>query len=349
MRSPDIVIAGAGIIGLACALECRRRGLRVTVLDKARAGQEASRAAAGMLAAHDPANPAALRPLSERSLSLYPGFLQRVAERAGVAVPIETEWTLERVEGAVADAAPPHVSTANFRRIAEQSLNPRKLTAAVCTAARNSGIDLREGTPVQSYQSSNDAVAVQTEHETIPCERFLDCTGAWSTAPVRPAKGQMLRLHAPGALAAGGLGNVVVRSPEVYLVPRLDGSVVVGATVEDAGFDKTLHDADLQHLRMQAAGLVPALLHAPALESWAGLRPATPDQLPLIGLTGPGTFLAAGHFRNGVLLAPATAHVVAQLLLGEAPGVSLDAFEPGRFATGIKADAKRQGAVFAQV
>ena len=159
----------------------------------------------------------------------------------------------------------------------------------------------------------------------------------------------MLRLHAPGALAAGELGNVVVRTREVYLVPRLDGSVVIGATMEDAGFDKTLHPSDLQHLQARAATLVPSLSQATQLESWAGLRPATPDQLPLIGSTGPGTSIAAGHFRNGVLLAPVTAHVVAQLLLGESPDVSLDLFAPNRFSSGSTAATKQAGALFAQV
>ncbi len=335
MASPDIVIAGAGLIGMACALECRRRGLRVTVLEQGRAGQEASWAAAGMLAAHDPANPAALQPLSDLSLSLYPAFLSRIAEGSGIAVPIETEWTLEQAGEATADAVPEGFHAGGFQRIQEQSLNPRVLFAAVHAAVRNSGIDLREENRVQSYQSEIGGVEVLTGRESLHCGQFLDCTGAWSRAPVHPAKGQMLRLHAPGALAVEALGNMVIRTPKIYLVPRLDGSVVVGATVEDVGFDKTLHDADLDTLQQWAANLVPALRTAGRLESWAGLRPATPDEMPLLGSTGRNTFVAAGHFRNGVLLAPATAHLMAKLLCGEATGLDLDVFSPVRFVPAV--------------
>ncbi|MGI4853278.1 MAG: FAD-dependent oxidoreductase [Janthinobacterium lividum] len=344
MPSPDIVIAGAGLVGLACALECQRRGLRVTVLEKGRAGQEASWAAAGMLAAHDPANPAALAPLSELSLALYPGFLEYLRDTSGATVPIETEWTLE----AGGDVSSALFGLSGFRRIAEQSLNPRILMAAVYAAVRQTDILLLDSTPVQSIYATTTGVEVRTPDAAVHCRRFLDCTGAWSTAHVRPAKGQMLRLHAPGALAAGSLGNVVVRTHEIYLVPRLDGSVVIGATVEDAGFDKTLHAADLQQLCEQAAKLIPAMLHAPLLESWAGLRPATADQLPLIGSTGPGTYIAAGHFRNGILLAPATARVAAQMLLDEQPDASMAVFDPDRFTSDKQAAAQATGAVFAQ-
>lgn len=345
MQSPDIVIAGAGLIGLSCALECQRRGLRVTVLEKGLTGQEASWAAAGMLAAHDPANPAALAPLSELSLALYPSFLGSLHEIGGETVPFETQWTLEQVAG---DTSTAPFGLSGFHRIAEQSLNPRTLMAAVHAAVKQSNILLLEATPVLSISTANSGVDVLTKQDTIHCNRFLDCTGAWSTAPVRPAKGQMLRLYAPGALAAGELGNVVVRTGEIYLVPRLDGSVVIGATVEDSGFDKTLHEADLQDLRQKAAELMPTMQHAPLLESWAGLRPATADQLPLIGSTGPGTYISAGHFRNGVLLAPATARLVLQMLLDEEPAVSLAAFDPNRFASDKQPTAQVTGSVFAQ-
>ena len=325
-----MVIAGAGLIGLACALECQRLGMRVTVLEKGSAVQEASWAAAGMLAAHDPANPAALTPLAELSLALYPEFLQRIALLSGQLVPMETEWTLEHAAGERTDTAPKGFHADGFRRIAEQSLDPRKLSAALLAAVRRADITLLEGTPLLSHQASSNGVEIATAAGTLHGRWFVDCTGAWS-APVRPAKGQMLRVHAPGVLAAGPLGNVVVRTEEIYLVPRLDGSVVLGATVEDAGYDKTLHEADLQLLRSRAARLIPALAAAPELERWAGLRPGTADHLPVLGFTGERTLIAAGHFRNGVLLAPATASVVGKMLCGEALPVDLDIFAPTRF------------------
>jgi glycine oxidase len=132
--------------------------------------------------------------------------------------------------------------------------------------------------------------------------------------------------------------RVVVRTPNIYIVPRTSGPssgrAIIGATVEDAGFDKTLHPADIAHLRSLAAALLPPLADAPQLEAWAGLRPATPDGLPLLGAlpTLPNHFIASGHYRDGILLAPATAHVMAQLLSGEAPAVDLAPFSPARTA-----------------
>ncbi len=337
MPLPDVVIAGAGLVGLACALECERRGLHVTVLERGHAAREASWAAAGMLAAHDPGNPAALGPLSELSLMLYPAFLDAVRRQSGMDVPIETEWVLERDPSRI----DPRVESWNkvsgfagtgfhFRR--EQSLDPRKLASAALGAAQTSTITLRENTSVESVRSSSRSALVHTPRESVACGAYLDCTGAWSVGRTRPAKGQMMRVHAPGVLAVAGKGSVVVRTDDVYMVPRLDGSVVIGATVEDAGFDTAVHDDDVNALRQRASSLVPPLADAAILETWAGLRPDTPDHLPFLGATGERTFVAAGHFRNGVLLAPATARVMTQVLLGEVPDADLSAFDPHRFA-----------------
>ncbi|MGI4756089.1 MAG: NAD(P)/FAD-dependent oxidoreductase [Janthinobacterium lividum] len=331
MQSPDVVIAGAGLIGLACALECERRGMRVVVLEKGLAGQQASWAAAGMLAAHDPSNPPELTSLSEASLSLYSDFLGRLAQDGGLTVPIQTQWTLEQESGAIADAAPAGFHGNGFRRMKEQSLNPRHLVAAVSAAVRRSSIVLHEGCPMHSYNATDSSVEISTPNGSMHAGQFLDCTGAWSRVPVRPVKGQMLRVNAPGALSTGAFGNVVIRTGHFYLVPRLDGTVVIGATVEDAGFDKTIRYSDLDALRAEAAALIPALQTAPEVESWAGLRPGTPDSLPLLGQTGPACFVAAGHFRNGILLAPGTALLMGELLAGQQPRIDLGTFSPDRF------------------
>lgn len=332
---PDVVIAGAGLIGMACALECSRRGLRATLLESGRAGQEASWAAAGMLAAQDPANPAALRELSFLSLSLYPAFLEALTETTGIAVPFQTEWTLEETNGAHADVVPPNILPDNLLRIQEQSIDPRHLTATAVEAVKARGITLNEQESVQSVAEERGSVEVRTTRGTVHGGAFVDCTGAWSAGHVHPAKGQMLRLQAPGALLAGALGNMVVRTCNLYLVPRLDGSLIVGATIEHVGFDKTVNAHDIESLQTLAAALLPTLNTAPVLERWAGLRPATADGLPLIGTRIRGEesshmFVASGHFRNGILLAPATAHVVAQLLLGEPPSVDLRPFAAHR-------------------
>jgi glycine oxidase len=124
---------------------------------------------------------------------------------------------------------------------------------------------------------------------------------------------------------------VVVRTQDVYLVPRLDGSVIIGATVENAEFDRKVYEPDLQRLRAKAAELLPVLAGAPEIASWAGLRPDTPDHLPFLGQADTRAFVAAGHFRNGILLAPATAHVMMQLVLGIRTSVDLAPFRLDRF------------------
>jgi glycine oxidase len=144
----------------------------------------------------------------------------------------------------------------------------------------------------------------------------------------------MLAVTLPSSLPL----NLVLRTPEIYIVPRTTGPnagrAIIGATVEDAGFDKTVHPADIERLHTLATHLLPDLAHAPQLEAWAGLRPATPDGLPLLGPVPdhPNQFIATGHYRNGILLAPATAHLMAQLLSGEQPSIDLNPYSPNRTA-----------------
>lgn len=332
MGSPDVVVAGAGLIGLSCALELRAAGLQVTVVERGRAGRQASWAAAGMLAAHDTENPASLRPFAERSIALYPHFLNIIEDLGGLHVPFETEWTLEQADGWRHHRTTlPSLAGEGFRRIAEHSVDPRHLLDALLLATSAAGITLREDTPVRGAYQATGGITLRAGNDLLQTGCFLDCTGAWSTPPVHPAKGQMLKVHAPGAMHTGGLGNIVVRTPDVYLVPRLDGTVVIGATVEDAGFDRTVFEEDIQHLRREAAHLLPSLRDADEVERWSGLRPDTPDHLPILGRTGESSFVATGHFRNGVLLAPATAQVMAEVILQEETSVSISPFHPDRF------------------
>lgn len=124
----------------------------------------------------------------------------------------------------------------------------------------------------------------------------------------------------------------VIRAPEVYLVPRSDGRIVIGSTLEEAGFDKRIDADTIQRLHQAAIRLVPALKEARILEAWAGLRPGTPDDLPILGATSmPGYFVATGHFRDGILLTPVTAHVMAQVITGAKPDYQISAFSPQRF------------------
>ena len=357
MQQTDVVIAGAGVIGMSLALELRRRGRRVTLIERAQPGSGASQAAAGMLAAHDRANPPDLRPLADLSLELYPSFLDRLAQLAPqLRVPFQTCWTLEASSGGSDTPLPAGLCAGSnaFRFIRERSLDPRQLSAALIAACSKAGVRLLHATPLRGVvPESRNSLRIDTGDSAIHCAQFVDCTGAWSACSVRPVKGQMLRVQLGAATPClPEYGNVVVRTASIYIVPRLDGSAVIGATLEEKGFCIKTKDATIHDLRERAAMLLPAVAAAPELERWAGGRTACPDGLPLLGdrpgsLAGtrrgpfpnapsgntPNTcFIASGHFRNGILLAPATAHVMAQLLCGEKPGIALDRFSPGRFA-----------------
>ncbi len=356
MRSPaifpDICIAGGGIIGLSLALELHHRGARVTVLDQGALLSQASTAAAGMLAANDPDNPPQLSPLSRLSISLYANYLARIQDLSGLHIPFQTSSTLQALG---------HESSASFNTLTaaelshllpqlvpgdnrfilldEHSLDPRELARGLFAAVRATNIDLRPHTSVRMVRSLNQPIEVHTPTSILHPSFFVDCTGAWATTSsllphlrVTPRKGQMLAISLPPSFPS----HFVVRTPEIYIVPRAAGPMptraIIGATVEDAGFDTTVHPSDIAGLRSRAAALLPSLAHAPELETWAGLRPATPDGLPILGpLPGQTNhLLATGHYRNGILLAPATAHVIAQLIYNETPSIALSAYAPAR-------------------
>ncbi len=339
MASSDIVIAGAGIIGLSLALELESRGAQVTVIDAGLALQQTSTAAAGMLAVDDPQNPPALKPLAALSAALYPAFLDRVATLSGIRVPFQTFATLEAGSRADPllriDELVPRLDAGNytFHLLQEHSVDPRQLAPALLAAVRNTRITLLERTALQRIAATPASVRIETNNESLEASYLVDCMGSWSPAPVRPRKGQMLAVRLPASLDLA----TVIRTPEVYIVPRTDGPnaglAIIGATIEDAGFDLTVHALDILTLNAHATKLLPVLAEAEFVESWSGLRPATIDEVPILGPAPrqPRYLLATGHYRNGILLAPATAHVMAQLLTGEAPSVDLSPFDASRF------------------
>jgi len=166
----------------------------------------------------------------------------------------------------------------------------------------------------------------------------VNCAGAWAGQigphrfPTRPVKGQMLCVAMPQRELVRHVVRTMGLTPDVYLIPRSDGRMLIGATVEEAGFDKQTVPETILKLRQAALDLVPKLADARILESWAGLRPGTPDGLPILGATPtPGYFVATGHFRDGILLAPVTARVMAEVISGRAPGYDLGAFSALRF------------------
>ena len=215
----------------------------------------------------------------------------------------------------------------------ERSVDPRSLTAAALQAARHREVDISSGSAVQEILLSNGrATGVSTARTTYHAAAVVNCAGAWAGQfpphqfPTRPVKGQML------AVVAGPELRHVIRSAEVYLVPRSDGRIVIGSTVEEAGYDKRTEPDTIHRLHQAAIRLVPALAQARVHEAWAGLRPGTPDGLPILGATPtPGYFVAAGHFRDGILLAPVTAHLMARVVSGCAPEYDISAFSFQRF------------------
>lgn len=224
----------------------------------------------------------------------------------------------------------------NVFRIKERSVDPRALTSAALKTAKNRGVDFSSGDPVTAVNLSDSQVTgVSTTKTTFAAARVVNCAGAWSGQlgpgmfPTRPVKGQMLCL----AMPKRELIRHVLRSPKAYLIPRSDGRLLVGATVEEAGFDKRTDPATIQRLHRAALELVPKLRNAKILEDWAGLRPGTPDALPMLGATStPGYYVATGHFRDGILLAPITAEVMAAVLEGKKAGYDLSPFSAGRFS-----------------
>ena len=342
MKTWDVIISGAGIIGVSLALELRRRGGQVLVLDAGEPGKEASSAAAGMLAGSDPETPEALRDLAHESAVIYPAFVEKLQASSGM----EVDFRL----GAIAllhpgKQSPDHqlLSSGELRKLepaldargysayliaVENSVDPDLLMQAALIAARESGIEIRGETPVQRMVASGALVEVIAARDRFLARAAVNCQGAWSGTPVRPRKGQMLYLQPQNPAVL----KHVMRAPEVYLVPRSSGKVLVGATVEDVGYDKTVVPQTIQELHRLAAQFVPELASALVIARWAGLRPGTPDDLPILGRTETsGVFIASGHFRNGILLAPITAIIMADLIAGKTPAMDISAFSGARF------------------
>lgn len=359
----DVAIVGAGIIGLTAGLALRDAGKRVLVLDQQQAMHEASWAAAGMLAANDPHNPAEMHALAVYSERLYPAFLARVKELTGREIPIRSRQTLEGLPKG--ESAPGRRVTAEemeklapglqvglkagelvFSLMEESSLDPCDLTEILPGAIQAAGIELREHTQVLRVERDGDVHRLtaahraeeKTEEAQFTARHVVFATGAWRApvehAPaVEPRKGQlvMLNLRGPEQTAC------TLRVPGLYIVPRGDGNYVVGATLEDTGFDQSTSEPMIADLVRRAVALWPPLARASRGPAWAGLRPMSVDGLPVIGpLTAgekePTLWVATGHFRNGILLAPGTAHVVRNLILGRAPEVSVEGFSLSRFA-----------------
>ena len=350
MKTWDAIIIGAGIIGLSLAIELRKAGLSVLVIEKGEPGREASWAAGGMLADFGLEIPAPLQPLATSSARIYPEFVHELEDETGLKIDLRAHGTLlflDSSEGRAREES--HSLPASLATLEpalqspaqpplflkERSVDPRHLTMAAIGAARRRGVDFSSGDQVLAVEIENGkATGVRTNKTQFVAAIVVNCAGAWAgqigphAFPIRPVKGQMLCVLMPDK----EMVSHVVRTPEVYLIPRSDGRMLIGATMEESGFDKQTVPETLQKLRKAALDLVPRLVDARILEAWAGLRPGTPDKLPILGETTTLGYLAAtGHFRDGILLAPITARTMAQVITGQEPKFDLRPFRADRF------------------
>lgn len=358
----DVLIIGGGVIGLTTAYALARDGARVTLLDRQDFGRESSWAGAGIISPGHPERAATpydrLRAISSVA---YPTLTAELRERTGIdsgyrctgglefddpdATIDPAEWTREGItwERVAADqvrsvepAVGHHAAPAYYLPGMAQVRNPR-LVKALAASLRVTGATLLPGCPVYAWETSGARIAAAVTHAGRQnAGQFVLCTGAWSDEllrafsmriEVRPVRGQIALLNT----RAPGPSKVLIRGKR-YVVPRGDGRVLVGSTEEDAGFDKRTTAVAIAGLLEFGTGLVPSLGAAAVEQCWAGLRPGSPDGLPFIGRV-PGVenlWVAAGHFRSGIQLAPGTARVLAEAVQGRATAVPLEPFRLDR-------------------
>jgi len=374
---PRVVVIGAGVIGLGIAWRLAGRAT-VTVFDRGKAGSGATHAAAGMLAACCEAEPGeeALVALGRESQARWPAFAEEIKRASGIDVELRDEGTLllaltaddqatiahhlefqrrlnlplEWLSAAATRAREPHLAG----KIAGALFSPqdhqvdnRKLVRALRIAAESVGATICEDRPVKEViVQGGRAKGIALEDGTIAAADIVVlAAGAWSRGiggvppdrrpPIRPVKGQMLALRMD---ASAPLLSHVLWAPGVYLVPRRDGRLIVGGTVEEKGFDDTITAGGMLTLLEAAWRAIPAIEELPIDEVWVGHRPGSRDDAPILGL-GPldGLFYATGHHRNGILLAPITADAMARLILDNIidPAIrpfGLERFLPARAA-----------------
>ena len=358
-----VLVVGGGIIGCAAALELAGAGCRVTVFERATPGAEASSAAAGLLAPIDESTETNFARLALASWRLYPDVVRDLQERTGIDVEYVTRGTIyptgaaqkrrdvaawadikefgvELLQGEDVHRLEPALSPKILHAIfvkGDHWLNNQRLVLAYAQAAAAAGVELKTGCNVSRLVVEGGKVrGLVTEGERVEGDAILLAAGAWSGelmaalgAPLRiePRRGQMIALaHVPPVLTYCVHG-------EVYMAPRPSGELLVGATVERAGFQRAVTAEGISGLLHSAIELVPALRELPIARTWCGFRPWAPDSLPVLGPWPgiEGLFVATGHFRSGILLAPITARLMTEWITGKEPSLWVKDFLPDRF------------------
>lgn len=338
----DVLIIGGGIVGLAIAIELKLRGADVMVISRD-FKQAATHAAAGMLAPQAEAiAPGPMLDLCLRSRSLYPDWTRKLEELTGATTGywpcgiLAPQWSGEAPTQSAIDTATNSGATwldavaihqyqpglgsevtGGWWFPEDAQVDNRALAQALWLAAQQLGVEVRDGVTVEAIQQQQrQVVRVQTNAGDYRAEHYVLAAGAWSQEllpiPVQPRKGQMLAVQAP--LTAGDRLPLrrVLFGPDTYFVPRRDGRIIIGATSESVGFTPHNTPAGIHTLLTRATRLYPEIAEFAIQEFWWGFRPATPDELPILGASGCHNLtLATGHYRNGILLAPITAHLIA--------------------------------------
>lgn len=365
-RDPDVLVIGAGVIGTAVAFELAEAGAKVRLLEAGSPGVGASRASAGILAPYlEGHDSPVLRALGRRSLDMYEPYLARVTARADMPVEFDRRGTLEI---AVTEADEARL-TASHSALAKEKIgakwldakalakiepglrkdvrggllvplhalvNVPALTAAQAEAARKRGVKITTGIAATKLTEDGNVAQVYTAEGILRADHIVLAAGTQSPGltvggsdplPVKPVRGQLLQL-----MAREGTVTHILWAPGVYLVPWRSGVVLVGATTEHVGFDDRATAEGVAGLLAAAIELVPALRTATFQQAKSGLRPGSPDELPFIGRSDVVRNLvyATGHYRNGALLAPLTATLVAGLVKGDTSDPALKAFDPMR-------------------
>lgn len=368
VRPLDIIVVGAGVVGCAVAYELARRGASVQIVEERTAGMGATHAAAGILAPHiEMSSPTAFLDLAVRSLNLFDDFIARTQADSGISVLYRRTGTLQvatsedgmrELRNAAARLEAQHVVLGLLDAQTVLAEEPHlshdvvgglvvplhgfvaagELIRALAGAARRHGAQVIEGSRVRRIVAAGGDVTVETDRGPLAGSAVVLAAGSWSgrieiaglpaRAPVRPVRGQLLRLSWKGPML-----RRVIWSDRCYLVPWDDGTLLVGATVEEAGFDERTTVAGVRDLLESACEIAPGAWTAGFVDARAGLRPATTDLLPIIGASRvlPNLMYATAHYRNGILLAPVTAALVADAMLDNRIDPALAAMSPQRF------------------
>jgi glycine oxidase len=368
-KTAEVAIIGGGVIGLAVARALAQRGMRdVLVLERSSLGAEASSAAAGMLAPQAEADCGDdFFRLCCQSRDLYPAFAQSLNEETGINIELETSGTLylafteedeselerryewqaraglevEKLSADTAKLLEPSISgsvRAALRFPRDTQVENRRLISALAAANEALGVRVLTGVSVDSLDIKRKGVSgIQTSRGFIACEKVVIASGAWTTQilnealpdpRVEPVRGQMVSFDATPQIA-----RHVIYSPRGYVVPRRDGRLLAGSTTEHAGFDKRVTAAGVQSIVTSALEISPSIAALPLTSSWAGLRPRAADGLPVLGPCAEiaAVFYATGHYRNGILLTPVTAELLARAIVDEEISPPLEIFSPDRF------------------